>query len=237
VLPGEASVIVVAGHATAHVREGKPKEVDGGTGSLAVMINRLAGCPAIHTTYLSPSDPNYYDDNAFKAELARMIERHRPVMVLDLHGSNSSRPYDVDFGTIEGGKSLLGREDLLLRLAECLRNEGMRNFSQDFFPASRPGTVTRFVSERLGVPCVQLEINQNWLITSSEPELARGMQYQRFAQVLQGIVRFVRSVDQSFGSTTRKRLLPSKISGTRPAGSTTTERSLAPAPAPAGAGK
>ena len=78
------------------------------------------------------------------------------------------------------------------------------------------------------MPCVQVEINQNWLIASTEPELARGVQYQRFAQALQGIVRFVRSVDQSPGAT-RSRLLPSKISGTRPAGSTTTDRSLAPA--------
>jgi hypothetical protein len=158
----------------------------------------------------------------------------KPVIVLDIHGSNTSRPYDVDFGTIRAGESLLGRGDLLERLAACLRREGMRNFSQDFFAASRDGTVTRFVSQKLGVPCVQVEFNQNWMITSSEPELARGMQYQRFAQALQGIVRFVQSVDQSpaaagAAGTTRSRLLPSKISATRPAGSTTTDRPSTPA--------
>src|SRR5688500_6238601 len=77
VLPGESKVLIVAGHATSHMREGKSKEADGGTGSLALMINRLAGCPTIYATYQSASDPNYYDDNAFKAELKSLIERHR----------------------------------------------------------------------------------------------------------------------------------------------------------------
>ena len=232
VLPGESRVLVVAGHATAHMREGKPKEADGGTGSLAYMINRLAGCPVIYTTHQSPSDPNYYDDNAFKEELERLIARHRPVIVLDLHGSNASRPYDVDFGTIGGGTSLLGRADLLERLAGCLGREGVRNFSQDFFPASRDGTVTRFVSQKLGVPCVQVEVNQNWMITTSQPGVATYMQYQRFAQLLQGIVRFVQSVDQSPGrgrASSGTRLLPSKISATRPSGSTTTDQPRASA--------
>jgi hypothetical protein len=190
VLPGDSKVLVVAGHATSHAREGRIKGVDGGTGSLAFMLNRLVGCPVIHTNYQSPSDPNYYDDNAFKKSLQTLVAQHKPTIVLDLHASDASRPYDIDFGTI-GNTSFLKRPDLLLRLFEFLRTEGMRNFSQDYFPASRDGTVTRFVN-RLNVPCVQLECNQNWLLTSDPPSI---VQNQRFAQLLQGLVRFVRSVD------------------------------------------
>ena len=219
VLPGESKVLIVAGHATAHARESGVKEADAGTGSLAFMINRLAGCPTIMTTYQSPRDPNSCNDSEFKAELKSLIERHRPTIVLDLHASNVGRPYDIDFGTM-GGTSLLRRGDLLERLVEHLRRESMRNFSQDYFAASAQGRVTRFVS-RMGVPCVQLEVNQNWLITTSERGVGTAVQNQRFAQLLQAIVRFAREVDDQ-SAATGTRLLPSKISATRPSGSTTT---------------
>ena len=69
---------MVAGHATAHMREDQLKPEDRGTGSLAVMLNKLAGCPVLYTTYLSPSDPNYYDDNEFKRTLSHMIKQYAP---------------------------------------------------------------------------------------------------------------------------------------------------------------
>lgn len=195
VLDGRSTVMIVAGHATAQVREGRVKEADGGTGSLAVMLNRLAGCPVIHTTHLCPSDPNYEDDNDFKRELDRMLVRYKPTVVLDLHASHWYRPYDVDFGTM-GGTSLRIRYTLLARLARTLRAEGMRNFSQDYFAAAKNKTVTKWVSGR-GVPCVQLEINSTWMLPpAGDPQGAGGvLQYQRFAQVLQGLVRFVESID------------------------------------------
>jgi hypothetical protein len=189
VLPGRSGVLVTAPHATAPTREGQPRGVDTGTGSLAVMLNALAGTPAILTTRLSPSDPNYYDDNEFKRTLARLIEERRPRLVLDLHASHSSRPYDVDFGTM-GGTSLGLAPELLPRLAQALRAEGMASFSQDYFAASRNRTVTRFVAAR-GVPAVQLEVNATWLLRPG----ARDVPRQRFAQLLQGLVRFAAAVD------------------------------------------
>jgi hypothetical protein len=188
VLPGDAKVLVVAGHATQHTRDGSFKSQDGGTGGLAVMLNRLAGCPTIINRYQSPRDPNYYDDSDFKRTLKDMIERHKPVLVIDIHGSSSGRPYDIDFGTV-GGTSLLGEWDELERLAECLRREGMRNFSQDYFAALRKGTVTRFVNG-LGVPCVQLEFNSAWLPQPAGRPVDL-VQRQRVGQVIQGMVRFV----------------------------------------------
>ena len=196
-LPGTSRVLVVAGHATAHMREGQQKPEDRGTGSLAVMLNKLAGCPVIYTTYQSPSDPNYYDDNEFKETLSQMIKQYSPVVVLDLHASHFNRPYDVDFGTM-GGTSLLGRPILLQRLAAALKKEGLSNFSQDFFPAARQQTITKWVSQQ-GVPAIQSEFNSTWLLppgTSSEYALQR----HRFAQLLQALTRFVRAVNnQRFG--------------------------------------
>jgi len=211
VLPGDAKVLVVAGHATQHMRDGSFKSQDGGSGGLAVMLNRLAGCPTIINRYQSPRDPNYYDDSDFKAALKEMIERDKPVLVIDIHGSSSGRPYDIDFGTV-GGTSLLGQWDELERLAGCLRCEGMRNFSQDYFAASRKGTVTRFVTG-LGVPCVQLEFNSSWLPqpTGTPVDL---IQRQRVGQVIQGMVRFVEPHANAARITALKRMRPTATTTT-----------------------
>lgn len=187
--PGSTRVLIVAGHATAQTREGSMKVPDRGTGSLAVALHDLTGAPVIFTTKRSPSDPNYYDDNEFKTAVDRLIRELKPVIVLDLHGSHSYRPYDVDFGTMGGGKSLLGRDDLLRKLIEIIRGEGLMNLSQDYFAAARQQTVTKFVSSR-GVPAVQLEISSTCLDPARDPMTAH-----RFAQILQALVRFVRYVD------------------------------------------
>jgi hypothetical protein len=188
VLNGTARVVVTAGHATAQTREGSLKVADRGTGSLAQVLHQLTGVPVIYTTRRSPSDPNYYDDNAFKAAVAKMIEERKPILVLDLHASHSYRPYDVDFGTMNG-RSLGARESWLPLFAGILREEGLMNLSQDYFAAARNQTVTKFASAR-GTPALQLEISSTWLDPGRDPLSAH-----RFAQLLQAIVRFIRSVD------------------------------------------
>ena len=194
VVPGTARVLLTAGHATAQTREGSMKGPDRGTGSLAQAIHQLTGAPIIYTTRRSPSDPNYYDDNAFKEAVASAIAEHKPLLVLDLHASHSYRPYDVDFGTMNG-RSLLQREDWLRRLAGILREEGLMNLSQDYFAAARNQTVTKFASAR-GTPALQVEISSTWLDPGRDPLSAH-----RFAQLLQALVRFIRFVDPNAGTS------------------------------------
>ena len=193
VRPGKTRVLIVAGHATAQTREGAMKVPDRGTGSLAVALHELTGAPVIFTTKRSPSDPNYYDDNGFKTELERLIRDQKPLIVLDLHGSHSYRPYDVDFGTMNG-TSLLGRDDYLANLISIIQREGLMSLSQDYFPAAKQQTVTKFAAAR-GVPAVQLEISSTCLYAARDPMTAH-----RFAQILQALVRFIRLVDPSAGT-------------------------------------
>jgi hypothetical protein len=187
VLDGCTEVLATAPHATKPTRDGQLRFADSGTGSLAVALHRLAGARVIHTSLASPSDPNYYDDNEFKAALAAALAARTPVLVIDLHASHEFRPYDVDFGTM-GRRSLLGRDDLLTALSAALRAEGLSNQSLDFFAAATNQTVTKWVSAR-GVPAIQLEISATWLGAG-----AGSLQAHRYAQLLQGLVRFIASL-------------------------------------------
>lgn len=185
---GKSKVLVVAGHATSQTREGRIKPADRGTGSLALMLHELADATILHVTHQSPSDPNFYDDNDFKKALDRLLAELKPTLVLDLHASQAARPYDMDFGTMRG-KSLLGRNDLLKSLAEHLRAEGLANFSQDYFSADGQRTITRFVVDRK-IPCIQCEASATFLRPDGDD-----LHAHRYAQLLQGLVRFVRTVD------------------------------------------
>lgn len=187
-LPGRSRVLVVAPHATSPKREGELRFPDGGTGSLAVMLNRVAKASVLYTTLASPSDPNYYDDNDFKRELDRLIKTLKPALVIDLHASDAYRPYDVDFGTMKGA-SLNGKAEYLAKLAEALRKEGIANFSQDYFSAEKSATDTKWAAAR-GIPAIQLEISSTWLSHTDG-----NLEAHRFGQLLQGLARFILSVD------------------------------------------
>jgi len=184
---GKGKVLIVAGHATAQTREGSIKVADTGTGSLAVALHKILNVPVIYTTYLSPSDPNFYDNNAFKDSLSVIIEKIQPILVLDLHASKASRDYDVDIGTMHG-VSYLTREDLLESLQSSLKKGGITDLSQDFFSAEKNLTITKFVSNK-EIPCMQLELNDN-LISPSVDDVHR----EKSKKLLQSLVVFIESI-------------------------------------------
>ncbi|WP_237068011.1 hypothetical protein [Microbulbifer guangxiensis] len=185
VLPGNIPVIITAPHATRPLRDGNRRFSDGGgTAALALSVAGLTGAHVIYTTEEGPSDPNYYDDNDFKRELARLINEVRPRYVLDIHGSHPYRPYDIDLGTMSG-RSLLGEDVLLHELIASLRGEGLDNLSYNYFGASKNQTITKFASG-LGVPAIQVEVNTTYLSPSEG-----NLEAQRFSKLVQALVRYV----------------------------------------------
>ncbi|WP_346838411.1 hypothetical protein [Microbulbifer sp. SAOS-129_SWC] len=185
VVPGRIPVILTAPHATRPLREGNRRFSDGGgTAALALSVAELTGAYVIYTTHEGPSDPNYYDDNAFKRQLGRLIAEVRPRYVLDIHGSHPFRPYDIDLGTM-GGRSLLGQQALLRDLIASLEREGLQNISYNYFGAAKNRTITKFAAG-LGVPAIQVEVNTNYLSPSEG-----NIQAQHFSQLAQALVRYV----------------------------------------------
>lgn len=211
VLRGDSRVLVSAPHATAQMREGKLKFADAGTGALAVMLHKLVNTTVIYTTHCSPSDPNFYDDNDYKRKLEALIKEVKPSFVFDLHASHWYRPYDLDFGTLNG-LSIRGKETWFRRIADFFSQAGYRNFSQDYFAAAKNQTVTKFVSN-MRVPCLQLEINETWLSlfdnagTKIAPPESEGSDIandalrvdeqgaHRFAETLEALIRSVNLID------------------------------------------
>ncbi len=184
-LRGSQPVIVTAPHATRPFRAGRFRFADGGgTAALARALHQTCGATVLYTVWDSPADPNFDDDNEFKARLGELIAELRPVMVLDVHGSNAFRPYDIDLGTMHG-QSVAGEPAIVPQLVAALRGAGLVNVSDNRFPAARNRTITRYAHAR-GVPAVQLEFS----VTRTSPQdgpLAGHL----FAQALEGLARFL----------------------------------------------
>jgi hypothetical protein len=184
---GAFPVIVTAPHSTQPFREGKYRFSDGGgTAGLAVAIHDICNITVLYTTYPSPSDPNFYDDNEFKAQLGKLIVEIKPTLLLDIHASHPYRPYEVDLGTMNG-LSVLDDKDLIPALLNAFKNEGLVSTSVDWFAASDHQTVTKYASSR-GVPSVQLEFSATRMLGDTNDFSAH-----RFAQALQAVAEFLRT--------------------------------------------
>ena len=67
-----------------------------------------------------------------------------------------------------------------------MRQEGLENLSNNYFPAAKNQTITKYASGP-GVPTVQLEINNTWLTPAQD-----NLSVHRFSQLLQALTRFIR---------------------------------------------
>ncbi len=164
-IKGTRKVLLSAPHATRHVREGSTKVADYCTGAIARAVTELTGATIIYTTHKSALDPNFYDfaDGTtipYKQNIAALASETPFIILLDIHGASETQPFDVDFGTMFG-KSLLGKDDLLVQLKNSLTAKGIASLSSDFFAAEQHQTVTKFASSK-NIPAVQLEINKKF---------------------------------------------------------------------------
>jgi hypothetical protein len=126
-----------------------------------------------------------------KTHYQKIIKLLKPDFVIDLHGSSSSRPYDIDFGTM-GNISYLNKKDVFLNMIKIFKENGLTILSQDCLAASKNQTDTKWL-HHLGVPCVQLEINSNYLMRPQYDTSGIGPIYkQKGSQVLQALMEFTK---------------------------------------------
>lgn len=182
VFPGRIPILVSAPHAVRHVRDRKIKKSDEFTGSIDYLLNQLTGCYSLAVTKLYGGDPNVDSPCIYKELLASLCREHKVTLVLDLHGAAREHDFDIDIGSREG-RSLLGQSKVLTLLTENLMSAGLKNISQNYFPAKGINTITHFTNRELGIPALQLEINRKYRVPAQNP--------QDFTRLLAGLARFI----------------------------------------------
>ena len=158
---GSRPVLVTSVHGFPHLREGVVKASDSGTLQTSYLLAATADANWVAVGEPELADSNYHRDTAFKQALAAYLAATATTLVIDIHGSQAFRPYDVEIGSLDQ-QSWLGQEQWRESLTGYLERCGFFVSDNQVFRAAGPTqqaqTVTSFCME-LGIPCVQLEIS------------------------------------------------------------------------------
>ncbi|MCO4783338.1 MAG: hypothetical protein KC646_13515 [Candidatus Cloacimonetes bacterium] len=150
-----SKVLISAPHTLPHLRKGKYKWADSGSGALALTLQRATKTHLIYTTR-SGVDPNYYDKSLYKVALKKYLQEHPEIeLVIDIHGASPKRSFDVDLGTMHH-KSIRNVE--LYKLIKSHFDQSKLKVSENFFSASKAETITKFAFN-LGLNSIQMENN------------------------------------------------------------------------------
>jgi len=161
--PGSQPVLVSAPHSVRHIRHKKIKPSDEFTGSIAAILNNLTGCHSLSVAKLYGGDPNFDDDCLYKETVKTLCHGNGIALVIDLHGASREHWFDIDIGNINGS-SLLGKTEFTRKLKNSFTDYGITQISENHFTVSGQRTVTSYVSEIIGIPAIQLEINKKFRV-------------------------------------------------------------------------
>lgn len=162
---GQRPILFSAPHGAAHTRNGRIKGEDEYTAGLARLVAELSGAHTLYAHHLADTDPNYDPETPYKECLNWLVRAARIQFVVDIHGADPKRPFGLALGTIDG-QSCPDQFDLIIRtLAEYGFTEDSPepldrlDVDQTFPGGRKQHTVTAYVSQTLGVPAAQFEIN------------------------------------------------------------------------------
>ncbi|GIV65399.1 MAG: hypothetical protein KatS3mg046_659 [Bellilinea sp.] len=212
--PGSLPVLISAPHGAAHTRHGRLKEEDDFTAGMARLCAELSGAHALYAWRKSATDPNYYPNVPYKQTLREIVRRYDIGFVLDLHGCAAYRDFGIGVGTMQGQSLPCEFRRLILKV---LYHHGFRtgggwlsrvDVDRTFTAGngSQQETITRFVSQRLGVPAVQIELNSYLRVVRRRPQASERnpfegelLMIERTIRLLVGLVRAVARFGASDG--------------------------------------
>ena len=181
---GSIPVLVSAPHACMHRRDKLGKMEEEFTGAIAQYLSDTAKCHSISTVYQSPEDPNWHTDSEYKRAIAGLHRQYNFKLVIDLHGMLNRHQMGVAVGTIRNqscdAKEIVPaftRAGFIVAQATESKSKNSddvnwRKLVVDhprFTGGVRNHTVTRFVSEQLGIPAVQIELASVARVVYSPP--------------------------------------------------------------------
>jgi hypothetical protein len=166
---GTIPVLVSAPHGAKHFRtkEGRWKGEDAYTASLAIELGKLTGAHVLYVKNKAGEDPNNDPGTKYKAFLKKVVKENNIRFILDLHGSDSRRPYKVDVGIMNNEVTLCSCPTYRSVIENTFSGFEPRVFNQNF-PAHGKGTITYFAKETLGIEAAQIEINAKYRIVESK---------------------------------------------------------------------
>ncbi len=163
---------VSAVHAVDHVRDGRWKNTDAGTGGLAMALSNIVGCSKVVVTRSVPmmGDANWDEYHPLKAAVEKLGHIDERTVYIDLHGMKDGHGADVIIGCGSGSPSSTALGQRIAAHLEANRITTDPDGGKRGFGATRPGTMTSW-AQRLGATAIQIEISRSYRAAQSADKL------------------------------------------------------------------
>ena len=168
---GSLPILISAPHGAAHTRNGRQKDEDEFTASLAFLLGEETGSHAFYARRKSITDPNVDPAAPYKEGLAKIIRENGIRFVLDLHGVRGDRTYGIELGTADNQSCSKEEKDLIVSTLNEFGfvNDHTERFQKLWIDKVNKGagvngeTIIRFVSKNddLNISAAQFELNAN----------------------------------------------------------------------------
>lgn len=165
-------LVVSAVHAVDHIRDGRWKATDAGTGGLAMALGEVVGCSTVAVTRSVPmmGDANWDAYHPLKAHLEKLGHIDERTVHIDLHGMKDGHGADVIIGCGSGSPE---SKALARRIATHLTAAGVATDADGAkrgFGATKAATMTSW-AQRLGATAIQVEISRSHRAAQSPDKL------------------------------------------------------------------
>lgn len=152
IIEGKIPVLLVAAHNCPHIREGRQKPRDVGTGDLVKLLCEKTGAWGIYTTCIQ-DDPNWHADSPFRLAVKNLIQELEIKAVIDLHGRREGYPYLIEYLPNEAFKEKYPLKDATIK--ELLKG-GQFTLPKDL--------------QLMGIPCTAIEIRKDGRLYDNNPD-------------------------------------------------------------------
>jgi hypothetical protein len=163
IIDWQGPLAVSAVHAVDHVRDGRWKNTDAGTGGLAMALADIVGCSKVAVTRSLPmmGDANWDEYHPLKAQLEKLGCIDERTVYIDLHGMRDDNGADVIIGCGNGSPA---SNALARRVASHLEAANVTtdpDGGRRGFGATKRATMTSW-AQRQGAAAIQVEISRSY---------------------------------------------------------------------------
>jgi len=154
-IKGVVPVLITAPHTMEQLREdGSIKHAETFTKAISLYLNKKCGVSCLIKIKDTGVDSNRDNHDEFKNELMNYVKNNNIKLVIDLHGADHNRDFDVEFGTLN---NLTADFSTIKELEEAFKHNGIVNIEHN--SPFKGGAITQYLYNIKDVEVIQLEIN------------------------------------------------------------------------------
>lgn len=155
---GNIPVILTAVHTMNHFKiDGTTKPIEPFTKAIALYTAAETNSFAFVKIKDTGIDSNSLIEDEFKITLLDIIKKNNIKLLIDIHGADEKRTFDVELGTLY---NLSADYSTIKELEDAFKEQGINNISIN--EPFKGGGITQYIYHNTNIDIIQLEINRRY---------------------------------------------------------------------------